>query len=298
MDFHTLFKKTLQEALKLLQEPHWVATDFCHYTNLQGLIGIVENNELWLSDHRFVNDKLEYEYGKQLALFAITEMANSEGNTEFSGFLQKLSNSIQKPSDRGIYIGSMSLSPDKLDQWKGYGNSSESICIRFAGDFDLWNAGNSHPTHIRQQRVIYNEGEQMRLIRAIINIFKDHFDEFRRFDYPFLNDLTWLIESQFILFKHPEYASEDELRLTITNLNHVLKNKKPRHRIAKGMVIPYISTKYISTDVNPPLNQLPIREIIVSPTSRSDLLESVKVFVANTGYTDIQVVGSRIKFRG
>lgn len=298
MDFHALFEKTFQEALKLMQGPFWVAKDFCHYTNLQGLIGIVENNELWLSDHRFVNDELEYEYGKQLALSTIAEMANSEGNAEFSGFLQNLLISIQKPSGRGIYIGSMSLSPDKLDQWKGYGNSSESICIKFAGDFELWNAGNSHPTHIQQQAVIYDEGEQARLIGAIIQIFKDHFDEFRQFDYPFLNNLTWLIESQFILFKHPEYASEDELRLTIANLNHILKNKKPRHRIAKGMVIPYISTKYISKDVNPPLNRLPIREIIVSPTSRPDLLESVKVFVANMGYTDVQVVGSRIKFRG
>lgn len=298
MDFHALFEKTFHEALNLLQGPFWVAEDFCHYTNLQGLIGIIENNELWLSDHRFVNDELEYEYGKQLALSVISEIANLEGDEEFSGFLQGLLKSIQKPSSHGIYIGSMSFSPDKLDQWKGYGNSSESICIKFAGDFELWNAKNSHPSHIQQQRVIYDEGKQRGLIRAIVQIFKEHFDEFRKFPYPFLNDLTWLIESQFILFKHPEYASEDELRLTISNLNHILESKKPKHRIAKGMVIPYISTKYISNDANPLLNRLPIKEIIVSPTSRPDLLESVKVFVANMGHTDVQVVESRIKFRG
>lgn len=298
MDFHALFEKTLHQALKLLQEPFWVAEDFCHYTNLQGLIGIVENNELWLSDHRFVNDELEYEYGKQLAVSVISEMANSEGDSEFSGFLQRLLESIQKPSSWGVYIGSMSFSPDKLDQWKGYGNSTESICIKFAGDFELWNAGNSHPTHIQQQRVIYDECEQKNLIRATVHIFKEHFSEFRQFPYPFLKDLTWLIESQFILFKHPEYASENELRLTIANLNHILDSKKPKHRVAKSMVIPYISTKYISKDANPELKRLPIKEIIVSPTSRTDLLESVRVFVANMGYTDVQVVESRIKFRG
>lgn len=298
MDFHALFAKTFDQAIKLLQEPTWVAKDFCHYTSLQGLIGIVENNELWLSDHRFVNDKLEYEYGKQLAVSVISEMANSEEDSEFSEFIQRLLESIQKPSSQGIYIGSMSFSPDKLDQWKGYGNSGESICIKFSGDFDLWNAGNSHPTHIRQQRVIYDEGKQRSLIEAIVKIFREHFGEFRRCSFPFLNDLTWLIESQFILFKHPEFASEDELRLTIANLNHVLDSKKPKHRVAKGMVIPYISTKYISKDANPALGRLPIKEIIVSPTSRPDLLESVRVFVANMGYTDVQVAESRIKFRG
>jgi hypothetical protein len=298
MDFHALFEKTFLQALKLLQSPFWGAEDFCHYTNLQGLIGIVENNELWLSDHRFVNDELEYQYGKQLTISVISEMANSEGDSEFSGFLQRLLESIQEPSSQGVYIGSMSFSPDKLDQWKGYGNSSESICIKFAGDFELWNAGNSHPTHIRQQRVIYDECKQKDLISAIIQIFKEHFGKFRQFPYPFLKDLTWLIESQFILFKHPEYASENELRLTIANLNHILDTKKPKHRVAKGMVIPYISTKYISKDANPELKRLPIKEIIVSPTSRNDLLESVRVFVANMGYTDVQVVESRIKFRG
>lgn len=298
MDFRALFEKTFHETLKRLQEPDWVAKEFCHYTNLQGLIGIVENNELWLSDHRFVNDKLEYEYGKQLAVSIISEIANTEGDSEFGGFIHTLLKSIQKTSSLGVYIGSMSFSPDKLDQWKGYGNSCESICITFAGDFDLWNAGNSPPTHIRQHRVVYDECKQKNLLREIIQIFKDHFDEIRQFPYPFLDNLTWLIESQFILFKHPEYASEDELRLTISNLNHVLNSKKPKHRVAKGMIIPYISTKYISTDDTPPLKRLPIKKIIVSPTSRSDLLESVRVFVANMGYTEVQVVESEIKFRG
>lgn len=297
MDFHALFEKTFHEALKRLQSPTWVATDFCHYTTLQGLIGIVESNELWLSDRRFVNDKLEYEYGKQLALFTIGEIAGSERDAEFRGLLEKLLSSIQMSSGREIYIGSMSLSPDKLDLWKGYGSSSDSVCIRFAGDFDLWNTGNSHPAHIRQQRVVYDEAEQKCLIGAIIQPFKAHYAEFRQFAHPFLHDLIWLIESQFISFKHPEYASENELRLTIANLDGVLEHKKPRHRIAKGMVVPYISTKYISKDVNPPIKRLPIREIVVSPTSKPDLQKSVEVFMRNMGYKEVQVAGSSIKFR-
>jgi len=298
MNSHILFEKTFDAALKLLQRPFWFADDFCHYTSLQGLIGIVEHNELWLSDHRFLNDKLEYDYGKKLALAIIAEAANSASKTEINEFLQRLLKSIEHSGGRGMYIGSMSFSPDKLDQWKGYGNSNESICIKFSGNFDLWNAGNSHPTHIRQQRVIYDETEQKNLIKAIIQIFLDHFDEIRKFDFPFLIDLAWLIESQFILFKHPDYASEDELRLTINNLSHILESKKTMHRIAKGMVIPYISTKYISKDTSPSLRSLPIKEIIVSPTSRPDLLESVKVFIANMGYSDVEVVESRIMFRG
>ncbi|HKT26560.1 DUF2971 domain-containing protein [Dyella sp.] len=298
MDFHALFESTTHAAFKLLQEPTWAATNFCHYTSLQGAVGIVESQELWLSDHRFVNDMREYAYGKDLALNVIVEAAGTEVDPEFRGFLERLRESVKISSGRAIYIASMSRSPDKLDQWKGYGNSSESICIKFDADFALWNVGNSHPTHVRQQMVIYEEDVQVNLIRALIRIFKDKFDGYRTFSDPFLADLSYLIESQFILFKHPQYASEDELRLTIENASQTVENKKPRHRVAKGMVIPYITTKYISRDLQPPGNRLPIREIVVSPTSRADLLESVKVFVVNMGYPDVPVVGSSIKFRG
>ncbi|RJX31341.1 MAG: DUF2971 domain-containing protein [Oxalobacter sp.] len=298
MDFRTLFEKTISEALKLLQNPTWTAKDFCHYTSLQGLIGILESNEIWLSDHRFVNDKHEYEYGRALAISVISEAMQTEADDDFRKFLIELSNSFTKTSPIGIYIASMSFSPDKLDQWKGYGNSNESVCIKFAGDFELWNTGHTHPTHIRQQTIIYDEKQQIQLIKKIIQPYKENFEAFKNFTYPFLIDLSGLIQSQFILFKHREYASENELRITIANLGQILRKKKPMHRIAKGMIVPYITTKYISTEADPPLNKLPIKEIVVSPTSNPDLLESLKVFVTNMGYTDIKVVESAIKFRG
>jgi hypothetical protein len=297
MDFHAISEKTFDEALRQLPGPLWTEKDFCHYTTLQGLVGIVENNELWLSDHRFLNDKLEYEYGRQLAISVISEMAEMDSTSDFSKFLQSVLASIQKPSNQAFYVGSMSFTPDKLDQWKGYGNSRESVCIKFAGNYELWNTGNSHPSHIQQHRIIYDEFEQKNIIRNIVDIFRTNFNEFRQHSFPFINEISWLIESRFILFKHPDYASEDELRLTIANLTHILKIKKPKHRVAKEMVIPYISTKYISNDSNPALNLLPIKEIIVSPTSSSDLLDSVRAFVANID-RDIRVVESRIKFRG
>lgn len=298
MDFDKLFDSTFGEALKLLQAPRWAVEDFCHYTNLQGLFGIVENNEIWLSDHRFLNDQMEYTYGRQLSVDTITRVMASESDTKFKEFLNKLLECIIRPTYPGIFVGSMSFSPDRLDQWKGYGNSRESVCIVFKGDFDLWNTGNSHPTHIRQQQVIYRQTDQVGLVEAIINIYRRQFNEIQGFTFPFLEDLAWLVESQFILFKHEQYSSENEVRLIIDNLQHILKSKKPKHRICNGMIVPYITTKYISVDDNPKLNQLPIKKIIVSPTSHPDLISSIETFIANMGYKDVQVEPSGIKFRG
>jgi len=290
------FGELFSRALKLLNPPFWSAEDFCHYTDIKGLIGIIENRELWLSDHRFVNDKREHEYGKQLAISVISGWMKLEDDVEFNTFLDKLRRCIIDKNVHGIYIGSMSRSPDKLDMWKCYGKG-ESVCIKFSGDRKLWNKGYTHPTHIRQHKIIYDETKQKELIEKMIKMYKNEFPVFKQFDYPFLRELTFLMESQFIVFKHKEYASENELRLTIENLNHILETKKPKYRVANSVIIPYISTRYISKEESMP-EKLPITEIVMSPTSSRDSLESVKIFVANHGYTDVQVVESSIKFRG
>lgn len=299
MDLGKLLDRTSTEAFNLIPKPSWVAEDFCHYTTLQGLIGMIENNEIWLSDHRFLNDQLEYTYGKQVSVGAITKRMDAETDISFKKFLSKVLEHIGKASSPGIYVASMSFSPDKLDQWKGYGKNKESVCIVFKGDLDLWNTGNSHPTAIRQQKVIYSESEQISMIETLINVYKTNFnDGIKDFDYPFVSELAWLIESRFITFKHNEYSAENEVRLTIENLGHILKSKKPKYRIYNGMIVPYITTKYISTDNNPKLIQLPIKKIIVNPTSQPDLIGGIECFVADMGYNDIEVKPSIIKFRG
>jgi hypothetical protein len=299
LNFHELFDNTFGKSLTLLQSPTWVTDAFCHYTSLPGLIGIIENNEIWLSDHRFLNDQSEYSYGKELATKVINNWIASEKDNQFKKFLVELLDLISIRSNSCHYVASMSLAPDTLDQWKGYGKNRESVCIIFSGDFDLWNHGNTHPTHIRQSPIIYNQNEQTELINKIIDLYKSNFSgNIEKFTYPFLKDLAFLIESQFILFKNKEYASEREIRLTISNLEHILKKKKPKHRISNGLIIPYITTKYISIENHPTLKPLPIKEIIVSPTTSQDSMQSIMTFIENTGYVGIKVSQSTIRFRG
>lgn len=300
LSMEQMFSKTIGEAFKLVESPFWVADDFCHYTNLHGLKGIIEQNEIWLSDHRFLNDPSEYSYGKDLACNIINSKISENKGNDFSKFLEGVLQKLINKSLSGVYLASMSRSPDRLDQWKGYGNHSESVCIVFKGDFILWNQGNSHPTHIQQNKIIYSEDEQIKLIGNFIEIYKRVFFEgMNRFVYPFINDLASVIEMQLIYFKHSEYMSENEIRLTISNLNHILKVKSPRHRILNGMVIPYISTKYISLDKEPALLPLPLKEIIVSPLSSQDtIIKSIEIFLNNMGHTDVPVRPSNIRFRG
>jgi hypothetical protein len=298
MDFHSLFKDTFHEALRALQPPFWFANEFCHYTNLQGLVGIIESQQVWLSDHRFLNDTQEISYGKDLAVKKLSAITASEPNEEFALFLQSVVSLIDQPGKRASYICSMSLTIDALDQWKWYGGSTDGVCIIFDGEEGLWNLGNSHPTHIRQRKVTYREEQQSLIIENFINLYRSKFNEFKSFQYPFANDLAWLIEEQFIAFKDQQYESEQEIRLTIANSAHIIKARDVMHRVTKGLVIPYITTGYISKDPAFRPSRIPIKKIIVSPLAKADAAKSIEAYLFNKGLDSILVSLSSVKFRG
>jgi hypothetical protein len=114
--------------------PFWFADEFCHYSNLNGLIGILENREIWLSDYRLLNDTKEISYGRELAVKVISEIVSSEQDAEFYSFLQSIVSEICKSSDKQYYICSMSLAIDELNQWRAYAKDHDGICIVFNGN--------------------------------------------------------------------------------------------------------------------------------------------------------------------
>jgi hypothetical protein len=298
MDFKKLSNDTFHVALKAIQNPFWFAEKFCHYTNLHGMVGIIESQQVWLTDHRFLNDTQEISYGRSLATRIISSISESESNKEFALFLQSIIERINQPCKYASYICSMSLAIDALDQWKWYGGNADGVCIVFNGEQNLWNKGNDHPAHIRQRRIAYKENEQIKLIEILIGIYKSKFNEFKNFQHPFIGELAWLIEDQFIGFKDQQYESEQEIRLTIENLNHIIKEREVKHRVAKGLVIPYITTDYISQTPESKPDQIPILEIIVSPLAKPETASSIEAYLTNKGLDSISVSLSNVKFRG
>lgn len=301
-NFELLQENTFFKALKLVRNPCWTTETFCHYTNLHGLIGILDKNEIWMSDHRFLNDSSEYSYGEELAIKILNKKINENRENKFSMFLGEVLKKIAVTKSFGIYIASMSLVPDRLDQWKGYGRNAESVCMVFDGGFELWNDGNTSPTHIRQNLVVYDEEEQVKIIESFIDIYEHAYfnglDEWP-FKLHFMQSLVSLVEQQLIFFKHKEYKSEGEVRITIENLVHILEKKQPLHRVVNGMIVPYITTKYISADVNPVMKPLPLKEVIVSPlANQRETIKSIEVFLKNKGYDDVPVNASNIRYRG
>ena len=292
--------RAFQKATESLGFHVWEGENYCHYTDLSGFKGILETNEFWLSDHRFLNDPTEHSYGQELAIKIIGEFLSQESDGNFSALLKDVLRDVTEASPV-FYVASFSLAQDRLDQWKGYGRTNEGVCLVLKNDVALGRNGVlTQLPAIEPMQVIYHLEEQTRRLRATISIFRDEFinhpcDASRMF-HLWQKDLTFLVAYQLIRFKHTEYSSEEEIRLVLGSGSPILDNEKPRHRVSNGRLIPYVTTKNQSLSDNA---KLPLTEVIVGPLATQDsVIRSIEVFLRNTGYENVLVHGSSVPFRG
>jgi len=88
-----------------------------HYTSGEGLRGIIESSEIWLTNVAFVNDTTECRaLQEEKRLFNINEFNNKYVQEEWKQFIS------ESHTDFDTYITSFSSGEESLDQWRAYGN--------------------------------------------------------------------------------------------------------------------------------------------------------------------------------
>jgi hypothetical protein len=92
-----------------------------HYTNADGLRGIIESKSIWASDCRFLNDATEFNYG--LSIF--DEIFASYAPTSLPPELADIIRNFRKASlGVCVLVASFCQDPDLLSQWRGYNGAA------------------------------------------------------------------------------------------------------------------------------------------------------------------------------
>ncbi len=103
-----------------------------HYTNLDSLIGIISNNELWLSNLFFQNDKNEYEVGMYIFRQELKRRKTYYiKNKKETVFLNSLGSALNHLLNMQAYTISFSEESDLLSQWRGYADNCRGVRIEF-----------------------------------------------------------------------------------------------------------------------------------------------------------------------
>lgn len=245
-----------------------------HYTNLNGLIGILDTSELWLSNMYFLNDKNEFELGLK---FVIEQLESYKDGfsvlkpTKY--FIEALEKAIDFIKEQDSpYILSMTTNNDLLSQWRGYTNNGVGVNIGFSNKFFEEN-------NLKVYKCIYEVEKQKEIINHILTqsifmfigitnsqgIFKDS-EEIEHSQY---NEAVNIAGKYFIdrtvffcsLIKDKSFIEEDEWRLLLYN------EKSEINFLNKGNYFrPYKKIKIKN------LNES-IIEVIMGPNSQEQLCE-------------------------
>lgn len=140
-----------------------------HYTDAQGLLGILTSRKLRFGDSRFLNDRTERQYGVELAR-QVLEVAIARGTTE-TDFLKVTREYLDSATTAlDIYLFSMSETPESISQWQRYGADGFGYCI----GLDLKRLRSTHLLTSKTamlKQVIYEPTAQRRMFTAAVRHF-------------------------------------------------------------------------------------------------------------------------------
>lgn len=256
-----------------------------HYTNQEGLLGIVNNKEIWSTKAHYLNDSKEFSYAIEL----VDEVLNSREYLA-NDIAQELKNRISYIETVNICVTSFTKNGDLLSQWRGYGGRGVGYSIGFNGD-ELKLLANAQ--HFILCPVIYERESQILLVREIV-------DRWLEGDHQVdgltpIQDAPAEFEDYFAMlapiFKDPSFQEEEEWRLISPMLNCDLDRFS--FRAGRYSLVPYYRFS-----LEEPTIQFSLSKIIVGPSPMQDLSKlALDSYMYSKGIEQLPTTLSKIPFR-
>jgi hypothetical protein len=248
-----------------------------HYTEAQGLLGIIESRSVWASDIRSLNDDEEFFFGLELALDQIIRLADptlgSPAKERSEWLLERLRNEINESVRIQAFVTSFSAQSDLLSQWRAY-------CP--GGGYALGMSTSALKRLAESQgylleRCVYEPEEQRKKVAGVVTKVAQQWiqtgDEVplipnNHHGYAVLEKLVDVLSRILPFLKHPSFEEEQEWRLVklLPGLS-VLTKDLPLLKFRDGNhhVVPYLTF-----DLAAALSGDPPCSIVIGPALRQE----------------------------
>ena len=228
-----------------------------HYTDRQGLEGIINTQEIWHTHYQYLNDDKEFKFGLDVAKDLLAEFGQKSLKVKtFTDMVCDLLSDHRIFSVFDFYIVSFSRDADSEHLWKKYSDNGKGVAIGFSpSNFVTENrpnrrphenvfvapvqygafAGRAHhlPGIKNACRLVAEMAKRKSLGISEINIGMPFFDELGKA----------LIASELILnsltLKHEDWSVENEVRLFILGESKILSLYNDK-RVRDGVNVPFI----------------------------------------------------------
>ena len=264
-----------------------------HYTNQDGLLGIIKDKVFWTTKITCLNDSSEYFLAFKIAKSILENHAeNREFDTGKVHYLLDEMSSFQN----NIYVGSFSEKGDLLSQWRAYGSSTSGYALGFNCE-KLVEIARSQGFHL--SKCIYDRKIQEKIIGELIikqlntGYFPDpgtygYNPETRVVEFPptsiFWHELSRIAP----LIKDIGFQEEQEWRL-ISERGSGYTDVKFRRGVS--FIIPYFSLNL------PHLKDL-ISSITIGPTPHPKISqETLSMLLFKENFSKLKLPFSEVPFR-
>lgn len=277
-----------------------------HYTNTDGLLGILNSNTLWCSNSTFLNDASELAYALDVVSFQIDRKKKEYNNPIFTKILENLFSFYNGMFES--YIVCFSEEGDLLSQWRAYGEGGNGYAIGFDATQVQYLKPFSAFGNAIIRKVEYNLERQMGLVGYILDGIYSLFERMSSslrlkedvLTEKFVLCLSWLFADLVLFFKHPSFAEEKEWRIIHLLSPHVENHNyfnNLEFRSTCGRIVPFVELNLF-----PPLSQypaqLPIVKLVHGPTLNPDLTKkSIELLKIKHGFNNVLVEGSTVPIR-
>ncbi|UCZ76778.1 DUF2971 domain-containing protein [Dickeya zeae] len=238
-----------------------------HYTDVNGLLGIIENKKIWATDIRFLNDSMEYYAGIESLSKICDGMVNHDHggdhiNKAFSDLYGILKKGIKDNlENRSLYVASFTDDRDNLRQWMSYCPPNGGYAIAFDRSKMVVSGGKDNKVVCRLEPVDYKDESMSNILSVdvITRDLKQNSLDIKNYSSKIVNDLLF----RCCAIKNKEFYDEHETRLIIQS--KTTKDHDVKFRSKSGVVVPYF--EYC---IEPEW----ITEIIIGPNVNMDLATS------------------------
>jgi hypothetical protein len=253
------------EPPSFTEQFHRVPPSFLHhYTGQAGMLGIVENAELWGTKIQYMNDATEFGLALRLARQLLENMVNSSESSAERSACARLLQSLQGLEDINIFAVCFCEDGDLLSQWKGYAGGGEGYSIGFDVDALMQIADRSG---FVLGPCIYDVGVQRRIIdEAVAHCVQGDLALPSQRRWGFHGPLADVLFRCGVFFKDMSFEDEKEWRLVSSTI--LYDNEHIRFRQGNSMITPYYKLPIRHEE------GLPIRYVVVGPCPHMELAKS------------------------
>jgi hypothetical protein len=264
-----------------------------HYTDLNGLHGIISKQDLWLTDSRYSNDSEEMRHGYSVARAVLEEQqrrAAQSGNQDHIAVLAKLAELLATPPAEAVYISCFCLEGNLLSQWRGYAANGTGVSMELEPSLFETITGPESPSKglMRLWKVFYDAQTQTSIMTAAVQFGLNHPGSIEERAKYAAEGIFFFVPT----FKHNDFHQEDECRLIFTPPPDCTVN--PQFRVGRGMLTPYYSLHALTAGTF----RLPIKRVVVGPSPHKEMnVASVRAMLAAYDYEHVPVEASATPFR-